>query len=108
MPPPVNPYAKKEMTAAQSINAILTAMKLGKQAKSVQYRLDYQDYFVVMEDGSRCALRETTVHGYQETKNADLRREMEVRLKAAKVPEDWEDDRAVQKKPANDIVIESE
>ena len=105
MPPP-NPFLKRETIAAQVVAEIIVNMKLDKQVKRTQYRPDYDDYFVVLSDGSRCALRELSIKGYHEAKDGDLRREIEGRIKAAKAPEEWEDDIPNQKKPVDDIVID--
>src|SRR5210317_556297 len=103
MQEPMQPLEK----ALEIIDGIGSKMKPPKPVDEIEYRPDYQDYRVYLEDKTHSEIREVLVDNVVKKVNlSDTIMEIEFRLKHSVEFEEWEDDPTSKSGPPDDIDIE--
>jgi len=79
-----------EEKVSQMVAEVSREMGLTWKITRVIYRDDYQDYYVILSGSHHCELRQKLVDVYMESRDEDIRKEIEFRLAHAVELEEWE------------------
>ncbi|MCK5581242.1 MAG: hypothetical protein KAJ18_08215 [Candidatus Omnitrophica bacterium] len=79
-----------EERAWKVVLEIVEDIGLEQKILSISYRLQWQDYQIILDNESHCELREKLINVYFSEKNTDVYREIAFRLQHPTQFEDWE------------------
>lgn len=97
--------------AYKVISEIAAQMPGGpKTIKDLLYRNNYQDYMVLMNDNTFCAIREKIIQDYPTDKTGDRKREIEFQLRHAEVCDEFNEyfDLEPQAKPEEKMQVDDD